>query len=128
MTEKKNEFEQRITDVTHSTLQCISLDILQINLGLLCNQTCHHCHVNASPDRKEQMSWKTMETILSVTVKLPSLFIDITGGAPELHPHLDKFLRNPGRDAAAVRLIRLISVRKSAPFRQRQYELRYRTF
>jgi radical SAM/Cys-rich protein len=93
MTEKKNEFEQRVADVTHSGLQCIGLDTIQINLGFTCNQTCNHCHVNASPNRTEQMSWKTMETILSVTVKLPPLFIDITGGAPEMHPHLEKFLR-----------------------------------
>jgi len=39
------------------------------------------------------MSWKTMETLLSVTEKLPQLFIDITGGAPEMHPHLEQFLR-----------------------------------
>ncbi|MCX6663255.1 MAG: arsenosugar biosynthesis radical SAM protein ArsS [Euryarchaeota archaeon] len=91
--EKKNEFEQHIFDVTHNRLQCLDLQIIQINLGFKCNQTCEHCHVKASPSRTEQMSWATMETILSVTSKLPPVFIDITGGAPELHPHIKKFLR-----------------------------------
>jgi radical SAM/Cys-rich protein len=94
MTEKKNEFNQLIFDVTHNQLQCLDLQIIQINLGFLCNQTCEHCHVDASPKRTEQMSWTTMEEILAVTETLPPVFIDITGGAPELHPHLEKFLRS----------------------------------
>ena len=94
MPQKKNEFEQRIFDVTNNRLQCLDLRTIQINIGFKCNQTCEHCHVKASPARAEQMSWTTMETILSVTAKLPPIFIDITGGAPELHPHLEKFLRS----------------------------------
>lgn len=93
MTKKKNEFEQRIYDLTYQPLHCFSLRTIQINLGLLCNQTCEHCHVDASPKRTEQMSWETMQTILSITKKMSPVFIDITGGAPELHPHLEKFLR-----------------------------------
>lgn len=49
--------------------------------------------MNASPDRTEQMSLKTMEKILSILSNLPPTFIDITGGAPELHPHLEFFLK-----------------------------------
>ena len=94
MSQKKNEFEQRIIDVTHHPLHCLDLRTIQINLGLRCNQTCEHCHVDASPDRTEQMSWATMQAILAVTKKLSPVFIDITGGAPELHPQLEKFLRN----------------------------------
>lgn len=94
MFQKKNDFEQRIFDITHNHLQCIDLRTIQINLGFKCNQTCEHCHVNASPDRTEQMNWTIMETILSVTAKLPHVFIDITGGAPELHPYIETFLRN----------------------------------
>lgn len=93
MAQKKNEFEQHIFDVTTDRLQCVDLQTIQINLGFKCNQACKHCHVNASPSRTEQMTWSTMETILSVTSKLPPVFIDITGGAPELHPQLKKFIR-----------------------------------
>ncbi|VVB60205.1 7-carboxy-7-deazaguanine synthase [uncultured archaeon] len=94
MTEKKNEFEKKVSDVIHQPLHCLDLHTIQINIGFLCNQTCEHCHVDASPKRTEQMSWKTMQTILSITEKLLPIFIDITGGAPELHPHLEQFLRN----------------------------------
>jgi radical SAM/Cys-rich protein len=93
MPQKKNDFEKRIFDITHNQLKCINLRTIQINLGFKCNQTCEHCHVQASPNRTEQMNWVIMETILSVTAKLPPVFIDITGGAPELHPHIETFLR-----------------------------------
>ena len=93
MPQKKNEFEQRIFEVMHNRLHCLDLQIIQINLGFICNQTCEHCHVQASPNRTEQMRWSTMEKILDVTATQPPLFIDITGGAPELHPHLEEFLR-----------------------------------
>jgi radical SAM/Cys-rich protein len=93
MSQKKNDFEQRIFDITHNQLKCIDLRTIQINLGFKCNQTCKHCHVRASPNRTEQMNWATMETILSVTAKFSSIFIDITGGAPELHPYIETFLR-----------------------------------
>jgi radical SAM/Cys-rich protein len=94
MSLKKNEFEQRIFDVAQNRLLCLDLQTIQINMGFKCNQTCEHCHVKASPSRTEQMSWTTMETILSVTAKLPPMFIDVTGGAPELHPYIEKFLRS----------------------------------
>jgi len=93
MPKETNDFERRVTDVTHNGLQCLDLSTIQINLGLICNQTCEHCHVDASPNRKEQMSWQTMQAILAVTENLPSVFIDLTGGAPEMHPHLEQFLR-----------------------------------
>jgi radical SAM/Cys-rich protein len=93
MFKKKNQFETRIFDLTGTTLHCLDLQIIQINLGFICNQTCNHCHVQASPDRREQMSWDTMKDVLAVTEKFPPVFIDITGGAPELHPHLERFLR-----------------------------------
>ena len=63
------------------------LDVLQINLGKLCNQACHHCHVEAGPKRTEVMHKKTMERLLELLDKTPSCnTIDITGGAPELNP------------------------------------------
>ncbi|MBA2410605.1 MAG: arsenosugar biosynthesis radical SAM protein ArsS [Gammaproteobacteria bacterium] len=62
------------------------LETLQINVGYKCNQACFHCHVNASPKRKEMMSRETMETVLEF-VKVPTITtVDITGGAPELNP------------------------------------------
>ncbi|MBA2493036.1 MAG: arsenosugar biosynthesis radical SAM protein ArsS [Gammaproteobacteria bacterium] len=69
------------------TIRRGKLDTLQINVGYKCNQACFHCHVNASPKRKEMMSRETMEIVLAF-VKDPRITsVDITGGAPELNPH-----------------------------------------
>jgi len=62
------------------------LDTLQINIGLKCNQTCVHCHVNSSPKRTEKMSLETLELVKSFLVKKNIQTLDVTGGAPELHP------------------------------------------
>lgn len=62
------------------------LDTLQINIGLKCNQQCVHCHVNASPKRTEKMSLDTLESVKSFLIKRHIKTLDITGGAPELHP------------------------------------------
>jgi radical SAM/Cys-rich protein len=65
---------------------------LQINLGLLCNQTCRHCHLVAGPDRQEIMSRTTMEQVIEFA--RPSQFecLDLTGGAPEMNPHIEYLL------------------------------------
>jgi len=63
------------------------LDTLQINIGLKCNQQCVHCHVNSSPKRTEMMSDETIESVKSFLIKNDIQTLDITGGAPELHPH-----------------------------------------
>jgi len=63
------------------------LETLQVNLGYKCNQQCLHCHVNASPKRKEMMSLDTIEAILKAIKKLNIKKLDLTGGAPELNPH-----------------------------------------
>ncbi|MCS6917545.1 MAG: arsenosugar biosynthesis radical SAM protein ArsS [Chitinophagales bacterium] len=62
-------------------------EILQINVGKLCNQTCRHCHVDAGPDRREVMSRETMEQCLQFLDRSGMKTVDITGGAPELNPH-----------------------------------------
>lgn len=61
------------------------LQTLQVNLGYRCNQRCLHCHVNASPDRKEMMDRETVELIPRVLASRQLKLLDITGGAPELH-------------------------------------------
>ncbi len=62
------------------------LDTLQINIGLKCNQQCVHCHVNSSPKRTEMMSVETLSLVKSFLIKNNIQTLDITGGAPELHP------------------------------------------
>ena len=61
---------------------------LQINLGFLCNQICRHCHLIAGPSRKEIMDSTTIKAVVSYAQKSHFESIDITGGAPELNPHL----------------------------------------
>jgi radical SAM/Cys-rich protein len=61
------------------------LEILQVNLGYRCNQSCLHCHVNAGPTRSEQMSPEIMEYIVAFLASSGVRVLDITGGAPELH-------------------------------------------
>ena len=65
------------------------LKSFQINLGYKCNQACLHCHVNASPKRKEMMSLKVIEQILFAINKFKIKTIDLTGGAPELNDHFE---------------------------------------
>ncbi|MFA6163930.1 MAG: arsenosugar biosynthesis radical SAM (seleno)protein ArsS [Methylobacter sp.] len=62
------------------------LEILQVNLGYLCNLSCVHCHVNAGPKRTEMMSLKTVEQVLALAQAANIHTLDLTGGAPEMHP------------------------------------------
>ena len=67
---------------------------LQVNLGRKCNQACRHCHVDASPTRTEQMSEARVDQVIRVLETNPSLtLLDITGGAPELHPSFRRLVR-----------------------------------
>ena len=60
---------------------------LQVNVGKLCNQACHHCHVDAGPKRTEIMADATVERVLDLLAANPGLeLVDLTGGAPELNP------------------------------------------
>ncbi len=62
------------------------LQTLQVNLGYRCNQSCVHCHVAAGPDRTEQMSAANVEAVLDFLRRSRIATLDLTGGAPELHP------------------------------------------
>jgi radical SAM/Cys-rich protein len=61
------------------------LETLQVNMGYLCNQSCLHCHVNAGPTRKEQMTLETCEDVLAYARASGVTTLDLTGGAPELN-------------------------------------------
>ena len=75
------------------------IDILQINLGYRCNQQCLHCHVNAGPNRTEEMSHKVLCQTLDFIKNNRIKMVDLTGGAPEMHPdfiYLIKTLKKMG--------------------------------
>ena len=64
------------------------IDTLQVNLGYRCNQSCLHCHVNAGPNRTEEMSADTIAAVVDFLAASPDLrALDLTGGAPELNRH-----------------------------------------
>jgi radical SAM/Cys-rich protein len=68
-------------------LAAAGLETLQLNLGKVCNQTCRHCHVDAGPDRTERMGPETIAAALRLVDCVPTIrVVDLTGGAPELHP------------------------------------------
>ena len=81
-------------------LRARTLGTMQVNLGKVCNQTCRHCHVDAGPDRRESMSRETMDACLRVLRTTDIETVDITGGAPEMHPDFRWFVgecRNLGK-------------------------------
>jgi radical SAM/Cys-rich protein len=74
-------------------LQPIAIETLQVNITKLCNQACLHCHVDASPIRTEQMDLRTIDRCLELLAEHGSIkTLDLTGGAPELHPHFEYFV------------------------------------
>jgi radical SAM/Cys-rich protein len=79
------------------------LDTLQVNLGYKCNQSCLHCHVNASPQRTEMMSGETVDQIVEVLRLRGIETLDLTGGAPELNPHFRRLVQ--AATALGVRVI-----------------------
>lgn len=83
-------------DVLHSNgvepLRSTAIEILQVNVGKMCNQTCGHCHVDAGPDRKEIMTRETMQHCLQALRKSHIQKVDLTGGAPEMNPDFRWFV------------------------------------
>lgn len=80
------DFDEALAAAGLAPLRATGVEVLQINVGKLCNQTCRHCHVDAGPDRRESMSRETMQRCLDVLARSPIPIVDVTGGAPELHP------------------------------------------
>ena len=87
-----NDFEKEICQMGADGLHCKEINILQVNLGLLCNQQCGHCHLEASPGRTESMQWPVMELVWKAADKLGCRLVDVTGGAPELNPFFRRFI------------------------------------
>jgi radical SAM/Cys-rich protein len=81
----------RLTDFP--PLRRRAVETLQVNLGYTCNQSCVHCHVNAGPNRTEQMDEATIDTVLDLLVAKDIRTLDLTGGAPELNPHFRRLVR-----------------------------------
>ena len=89
-----NQFTKVVHQHLGTQLFPLSHSTLQVNIGRRCNQLCKHCHLNASPDHTDAMTHKTMRQVLEFAQHLQPDRLDITGGAPELHPHLCSFIES----------------------------------
>lgn len=90
-------FANKIAETNQFPLTPNKLEILQINLGYMCNQVCEHCHVDAGPDRKEIMTRETMLQCLEVIKKTSAHTLDLTGGAPEMNPEFRWFVEEASK-------------------------------
>ncbi len=90
-------FADKIKETNQFPLKPKQLEILQINLGYMCNQVCEHCHVDAGPDRKEIMTRETMIQCLAVIKKTGAHTLDLTGGAPEMNPEFRWFVEEASK-------------------------------
>jgi radical SAM/Cys-rich protein len=79
-------FDEAVGTAGHTPLSASGITTLQMNVGKRCNQTCRHCHVDAGPDRPEVMRADVIEACLALLATSDIPIVDITGGAPELHP------------------------------------------
>ena len=86
-------FQEKLHQSLLYPLRPTGIQIFQVNIGKMCNQTCKHCHVDAGPDRKEIMTRETMQQCIDVLKSNPEFkTIDITGGAPEMNPDFRWFV------------------------------------
>lgn len=86
------EFDEALAQTGRGPLRAKGIEVLQVNVGRLCNQTCKHCHVDAGPDRREVMPREVLEACLNALRRSEIPTVDITGGAPELNPHFRWFV------------------------------------
>src|SRR5205823_2817743 len=91
LSSRMNRFSHRLA-TDGSRLRRSRTEILQVNVGKLCNLTCVHCHVNAGPKRKEIMAQETVDRIVNWLAKTDIPTVDLTGGAPELIPDFRYFI------------------------------------
>ena len=85
-------FQKKFEDIGEGKLKATTVEILQINVGKMCNQVCKHCHVDAGPDRKEIMARETMLHCLNALSGSGIQTVDLTGGAPEMNPDFRWFV------------------------------------
>ncbi|MDQ6903122.1 MAG: arsenosugar biosynthesis radical SAM protein ArsS [Bacteroidota bacterium] len=99
-------FQQKLEEIGLYPLKAVGVEIMQINIGKMCNQVCKHCHVDAGPDRKEIMTRETMQQCIEEIKKNPSLkTVDLTGGAPEMNPDFKWFVEEIKQANPAIHII-----------------------
>ncbi|HEU4403839.1 MAG TPA: arsenosugar biosynthesis radical SAM (seleno)protein ArsS [Polyangiaceae bacterium] len=96
-------FDEAAAGAGHAPLAARGVEVLQMNLGKRCNQTCRHCHVDAGPDRTEVMGDAVLDACLALLEAGAVPAVDVTGGAPELHPRFRELV-----ERASARGLRVI--------------------
>ncbi|MCH7411935.1 arsenosugar biosynthesis radical SAM protein ArsS [Belliella sp. R4-6] len=99
------KFEDKLAESDLFPLKPTQIDILQINMGKMCNQVCKHCHVDAGPDRKEIMTKETMNQCLNVIKNGTIKTVDLTGGAPEMNPDFRWFIEEIRKISESIDII-----------------------
>lgn len=89
---KWQTFREKLIAQNDFPLKPSGIEIFQVNIGYMCNQTCKHCHVDAGPDRQEIMTKETMQQCLDILSSYKFSTLDITGGAPEMNPNFRWFV------------------------------------
>ncbi|WP_029891047.1 arsenosugar biosynthesis radical SAM (seleno)protein ArsS [Polycyclovorans algicola] len=90
--DRRHDFAARLRDIG-LRLDATGLGTLQVNLTKLCNQACRHCHVDASPARTEALPADDIDRLLALLEARPGIAaLDLTGGAPELHPDFERLV------------------------------------
>ncbi|PNU20277.1 hypothetical protein C2E25_08200 [Geothermobacter hydrogeniphilus] len=99
-----NEFDRTVRKNTGRDLHADIPRIIQVNVGLRCNLSCRHCHVEGSPRRTEVMTDRTMQSVQRLADLFPGSQVDITGGAPELNPGLKPFIAGLSKSGHPVQV------------------------
>jgi radical SAM/Cys-rich protein len=86
-TSRHKTFDDMLREHGCRPLHATGIQVLQINVGKLCNQTCSHCHVDAGPDRCEIMPREIAQAVIDALAQTDIPTLDITGGAPEMNPN-----------------------------------------
>ncbi|MBS4021524.1 MAG: arsenosugar biosynthesis radical SAM protein ArsS [Dethiobacter sp.] len=84
---KNNVFE-----LLAGTVYALDVECVQVNLGRMCTLSCYHCHLEASPARLEKMAWNVAQEVLRALEKNSIACVELTGGAPELHPDFKRLV------------------------------------
>jgi radical SAM/Cys-rich protein len=95
-------FDRRAAEAAGSPLHGLSVGTVQVNIGLRCNLACRHCHVESGPNRREEMTWETMRLVLAAAGRAGAATLDVTGGAPEMHPHFRRLVAAARAQGLAV--------------------------
>lgn len=111
-------FDASLRDASLFPLTSEGISVFQVNLGRLCNQACRHCHVMAGPARKEMMSDDVLGLCIEAVKTAGFEWVDITGGAPEMHPGYKSLIHEAARSGSRVRVRTNLTVLLEEGFRE----------